>query len=736
MDELSVRCSRALANAVPFLIYFILSLFFFGRGLLGHITTYHFGIGEDPPLMTWFLAWWPHAIANGLNPFLTIAIWEPNGFNLAWQTSIPLISLLAAPLTETLGPLATLNILCLLAPALAGWAAYLVCREITQSNWSVAGGYIFGFSPYILGQLTAGHLHTLWIFPIPLALYLCQRFVNGNTSTRKFVVQLTPLLVAQFLISIEIFATMAIFGGLLLLLALGTTSGKSRRRIWDMLAPLACSWAIALLLVSPYIYYFFAYGFHREAIWLGTKLSADALNFLIPGPTNQLGIFPYFYKLSARFNGGFVAENMAFLAWPLFFPVAVLARKHWREPMVRLTVESFFILAICALGPILVIGGKTQRIALPWMLLQVPVLNNAATGRFSMYIFLDLAIMVTLWLSTSTLGTSLKLSFAVLTITISLPNLSAKFWVSPADSPAFFSTAIYKQYLSADQNVLILPYGARGESMYWQAEAQMFFRMAQGAGLPPGDAKLWPVLDGFAAQTFTPNAPRQFQGYLSAHGITAVIATDRVYPLWHSLLSALKAEPVSVGGVKLFRIPCASDNAYLEIMRQLRTDFDTTRFEDLVVNTDNYLRNGGRLKILNARDAPRLGVIPVTDLIGPPEAFSFIRDPQHNWFKSTNYQYGVALFTTSDDQVAIGEFAWYPVAKQLIAKYSPIANRVETDSPPSNSADTGFDSDRLIRFVMTFDRERMHRAAALAANDFKQRTGEPPLKPEVARVGK
>ena len=54
--------------------------------------------------MMWSLVWWPHAMANGINPLLTTAIWAPSGFNLAWGTCIPLASILASPLTLTLDP--------------------------------------------------------------------------------------------------------------------------------------------------------------------------------------------------------------------------------------------------------------------------------------------------------------------------------------------------------------------------------------------------------------------------------------------------------------------------------------------------------------------------------------------------------------------------------------------------------------------------------------------------------
>src|ERR1700722_4596036 len=130
-SDATIRDRRGYTNIRVLLIYLIFSLLFFGRGLLGHFTTLHIGVSEDPPLMMWFLVWWPHAIASRINPILTNAIWAPLGVNLAWETALPLITLIATPLTYSIGPIATLNILCLVAPALSAWTAYILCRYIT-----------------------------------------------------------------------------------------------------------------------------------------------------------------------------------------------------------------------------------------------------------------------------------------------------------------------------------------------------------------------------------------------------------------------------------------------------------------------------------------------------------------------------------------------------------------------------------------------------------------------------
>ncbi|MGA8059390.1 MAG: hypothetical protein WB999_14180, partial [Candidatus Binataceae bacterium] len=61
---------RSLAALV---LYLALSFIFFGRLLFGNLRTLHIGAGPDPGLMMWFLVWWPHAVINGINPFLSSA---------------------------------------------------------------------------------------------------------------------------------------------------------------------------------------------------------------------------------------------------------------------------------------------------------------------------------------------------------------------------------------------------------------------------------------------------------------------------------------------------------------------------------------------------------------------------------------------------------------------------------------------------------------------------------------
>ncbi|MGH7932845.1 MAG: hypothetical protein ACREQN_06705 [Candidatus Binataceae bacterium] len=95
--------TRPLAQALgAFALYQIAAIALFGRALLANFSRLHAGGGPDPQFYIWSLLWWPYALAHRLNPFITQIIWRPDGFNLAWATSLPLQSLVAAPITAAL----------------------------------------------------------------------------------------------------------------------------------------------------------------------------------------------------------------------------------------------------------------------------------------------------------------------------------------------------------------------------------------------------------------------------------------------------------------------------------------------------------------------------------------------------------------------------------------------------------------------------------------------------------
>lgn len=105
-------------------------------------------------------------------------------------------------------PVATFNLLRLVSIPPAAWSAFVLCHYLINSYWpSILGGYIFGFSPPLLGQLIFAHLYVLYIFAIPLALYYSARYFNGEIRWLRFTLTPALLLVIEFLCSVEIFAS-------------------------------------------------------------------------------------------------------------------------------------------------------------------------------------------------------------------------------------------------------------------------------------------------------------------------------------------------------------------------------------------------------------------------------------------------------------------------------------------------------------------------------------------------
>src|SRR5262249_13940520 len=152
-----------------FVLYAAIGIVFFGLHVLPDITRTCVCLqgGTDPSFFMWDLEWWPHALLHGMNPFLSNAVFAPDGVDLGGQTAAPGAALVVAPITLLFGPIASYNVLMLLAPVLAAFFAFLLCRYVTgRFVASLFGGYVFGFSTYMLGQLL-GHLHLVLVFPIP-----------------------------------------------------------------------------------------------------------------------------------------------------------------------------------------------------------------------------------------------------------------------------------------------------------------------------------------------------------------------------------------------------------------------------------------------------------------------------------------------------------------------------------------------------------------------------------------
>jgi hypothetical protein len=471
---------RALGStAGPLAIYVVVSLGFFGAPLLLHGERDYIGLGYDPQIFIWSLGWWPHAILNGENPFVTHAMWPATGVDLAWVTSVPGLALASAPLTLLAGPVIAFNVVTVLLPALAGWTAFLLCRYLTGSWWaSLAGGYLFGFSSYMLGH-TLGHMHLTSVFLVPLVALTTLRYVHGKIARRALALQLGLLLGAQVWLSTEVFATLTV-ALVTSLVAAFVVVAEARDRLRSAVSPTLGAYAIACVVAAPLLGYALV-DFHGGSINDPALFPADLLNFVVPTEATLLNI-ERGRALAERFLGN-VAENGAYLGLPLLAVVCAFAWQRRRQPGSRLLVVLLVLGIVADLGVALRVAGK-DLVPLPWALAaELPGLSHVLPVRFSMYVALAAAVAAALWAASPRPPPWARFALTVAAVVALVPAVTRDLWSTTPTRPSFFANDTYRTCFHRDETVLI-PDAARMDATLWQAESGYRFRLANGSLSP------------------------------------------------------------------------------------------------------------------------------------------------------------------------------------------------------------------------------------------------------------
>jgi hypothetical protein len=695
--------TNAVQIASALTIYLSLSIYYFGIPIIFHPSQLYVGVGgADPTTFMWCLVWWPHALLNHSNPFISHAIWAPSGYNLAWATSIPGLSLLAHPITHRFGPVVSYNVLCLLAPTSAAWGAFLLCRSIVRKFWpTLLGGYVFGFSPYILGHMR-GHLCLVMVFPIPIIVLLVFLELNRTISRRRAIIALTLILTFEFLTSTETFATATIVGAFVIASALLTFPVDGRRAIWSSLLPLACAYAATVLLLTPYLYYVFARG-EPPPINPAQTYSADLLNFLLPTKVTLIG-HNQFAAVTARFTGN-LSENTSYLGIPLLAVVLLFAVCYWSKPSVKLLIFALLFVCLASLGPALHVAGE-RTITLPWAIAShLPLIDQALPGRLSLYSFLIAGLITALYLGDPTRRGSTRLIVASLILLFSLPNLSYFRMqnISKADTPAFFSTNMYRKYLDRDNTILIIPFAYLGKSMLWQAQTGMYFTMVEGhvGGEAPPEFTVWPVVHDLLTGTIGDGFSEQLRAFLGAHQVKAVIVDQRYRHAWSQLSATLGVAPLAIGDVLLYRVSrnilLSYRNADPTVWRQTRA---FVRFLGLISAAERYVSAGLPLSRLTPWEAER------QRLLAP-------RSPNEMSQGNANSNWQDDLWLGSyGEGIGVGIMSSYITVKPLIEKFGPYA--AEVYFPYPNKITANLESGTYGQLLMVFEPKELGRATGSA----------------------
>jgi hypothetical protein len=555
----SIAPRPAFQTLAPLVLYAAFAVVWIGRGVIAHPTTRVLGDADrDKTILMWSFYWWPHAIAHGHDPFVADVVWVPHGVDLSWVTSSPTLALVLSPLTETLGAVFSYNFAALAAPPLAAWTTFLLARRLTRDvPASLVAGFLFGFSPYLISQ-SVTHLNLSFVCLVPLAGLLAVRFFEGSLGSRRYTALLALVLVLQFGISTEIFATLALLSIVCFVIAALVLDAPSR------LVPLArytvLAYAAVAAFVSPYLLHAFGGGSAPPVRPNASHHYLDLANILYPTRTTWLRP-PNSDAITSGFTSG-LAELGGYLGVPLLV-ILVLAVTLMRPGRARRGVWLLALAAVAAVamaaGPEMTANGHAIGKG-AWSLLQhLPALGVAIPIRLVMYAVLFIALVVALWLAEPGLRLG-RFVLAGLAIVCFLPNPSGALWTSNVRKPAFFATNTYRQLIRPGDVALVFPYAARASwSMLWQGETDFRYSMIGGhigQAIIPAEcpwAGAWESLAGGAP----PGGAAGFRRFLLAHGVTVIIEAPKTSAWPRQLISASlpDVQPFPILGTTVYRLP-------------------------------------------------------------------------------------------------------------------------------------------------------------------------------------
>jgi hypothetical protein len=554
------------ATFTTLVVYLLIAFLYFGLRPAIEPGNKYVGAFDDPQIPIWSFAWWLHAIEHLQNPLVTHAIWAPTGVDLVWVNTVPLLSLVFAPLTALIGPVAAYNVASVVLPALSAFTAFLLCRYLTGRLWaSLLGGYLFGFSDYelehVLGQpqLTA-------TFVVPLIALAVIRGFDGAISRRRLTLELGALLGAQLYLATEIAFTATIMLGLGLLLGFGLAPGR-RRDVVALLKPIALAYPLAALLAAPLLWNVVT-DLHQGGFQPPNRYTADVLYYLIPTHLETLGI-GWAHAITTRFSGE-PHEEGELIGLPLLAILVVYARSAWHTLRGRFLLSALAVAVYLSLGPELSVAGHNvvplptpfghDTITLPGRQPHpLPLIDNVLPVRFALYSTLAAAVIAAIWAATTSSRT-LRWLLPAVAVAAFLPNPWAGGWSTSYSTPAFFTSTDYRGCLGWNENVLPEPTGAGGDATLWQALDGFRYRLAGGRlqTSPPTQFLHPPRI----AQIAIGNPPVADQAtllrnYVAAKRVTSVIVDKRQAAVWTPALNRI-ARPIDTGGVILYRVGISS----------------------------------------------------------------------------------------------------------------------------------------------------------------------------------
>jgi hypothetical protein len=444
-----------------------------------------YGHGGDEQLTMSFFALVQHALGSLHDPFFTTYLNAPHGVNLAWETTSPLLAVMAWPFDMLFGPLVGFNLLCTAAFALSGLSAYVAIARLVHSRPAgIVGGLLYGFSPFMdvhgsLGQLELSFLVT----PPLLALVLHSILCGDQRRWVRHGLLLAALLVAQFYISVEVLFIEVLSAAVVIVLSMLMGRHGIRARASSVMRSIGLAAVISFACTAFAIYVMFTYPYRP----LGTvqpsfAFPTDALNLVTPTFFQLVG-FPASSPVTAGFDGGDLAEATGYIGLAMTLVVLVAVWRLRRNRVIGIAALTGVIAVIASLGGRLHVAGHVLNVPLPWSpFLRLPIFENVLPARFSLVVDFSVALLAAALLADALRDgrTRRRSAVAVLVGLALIAYVPSKLDTSTPPQPTFFTADALR--IPAGSTVLIapLPFDFSWDAELWQADALVRFRILGG----------------------------------------------------------------------------------------------------------------------------------------------------------------------------------------------------------------------------------------------------------------
>ncbi len=441
----------------------------------------------------WFLAWPVFALLHGHNPFYSGYIGYPEGANLTINTSMPLLGLLAAPVTLLAGPVAAFNfVLRLSFPASAGALYFVLRRWQVPRPASFVGGLVYGFSPLMLGE-GLGHAFVTFAPLPPLMCFVSvELFITKRWSWQRAGAALGLLATAQYYVSPEILLdTVLLIAAGVLLAALSRPREVAARLMFAARALGLAAATVALL--CGYAFYLFVAGPQHvkgPAHPSGAldAFHADLLSSFVPTALERLTTAGL-SSLSFKMIGRDISETGAYLGIPLFVFLVVVSVKWFGDLRIRLAAALAVVAFVLSLGSHLRVGGHQTGVPLPFLVLEhLPLTGGLLAGRFTLFEQLFVAIVAAFGLArarATALGRPGATLIALCCLVFLVP--AGPYPEARTGVPAFFTS---RAALRIPEGSVVLaypyPWTPDSQAMLWQAVTGMRFKLLGGDFIHPG----------------------------------------------------------------------------------------------------------------------------------------------------------------------------------------------------------------------------------------------------------